>query len=203
MLALQGDGGYPYAVPVNYVYEDGKLWLHGAKGGHKSDAIRRDPKVSFFVAETDQLVPEALTTYFRSVIAFGKVRILEDPEEVFAAIRKLGLQLDSDEDAVEKEIRREWAGLCCVEIGDNTVIGAGSVVTRFIPGNMLAVGVPCRVLREITEADKIPGLPDGMTGGFPKSRFHLLKNGRSVLDKQKKNRYNETIRGRFPLVSCD
>ena len=61
----------------------------------------------------------------------------------------------------------------------NTVIGAGSVVTRFIPGNMLAVGVPCRVLREITEADKIPGLPDGMTGGFPKSRFHLLKNGRS------------------------
>ena len=203
MLALQGDGGYPYAVPVNYVYEDGKLWLHGVKSGHKSDAIWRDPKVSFFVAETDQLVPEALTTCFRSVIAFGKVRILEDPEEVFAAIRKLGLQLNPDEDAVEKEIRREWVGLCCVEIGDNTVIGAGSVVTRFIPGNMLAVGVPCRVLREITEADKIPGLPDGMTGGFPKSRFHLLKNGRSVLDKQKKNRYNETIRGRFPLVSCD
>lgn len=127
---------------MNYVYEDGKLWFHGAKSGHKLDAIRRDPKVSFFVAETDQLVPEALTTYFRSVIAFGKVRILEDPEEVFAAIRKLGLQLNPDEDAVEKEIRREWAGLCCVEIGDNAVIGAGSVVTRFIPGNMLAVGVP-------------------------------------------------------------
>lgn len=86
------------------------------------------------MAETDQLVPEALTTYFRSVIAFEKVRILEDPEEVFAAIRKLGLQLNPDEDAVEKEIRREWVGLCCVEIGDNTVIGAGSVVTRFIPG---------------------------------------------------------------------
>ena len=58
-------------------------------------------------------------------------------------------------------------------------------------------------LREFTEADKIPGLPDGMTGGFPKSRPHLLKNGRSVLDKQKKNRYNKTIGGRFPLVSCD
>ena len=137
------------------------------------------------------------------MIAFGKVRILEDPEEVFAAIRKLGLQLDPDEDAVEKEIRREWAGLCCVETGDNTVIGAGSVVTRVIPGNMLAVGVPCRVLREITEADKIPGLPDGMTGGFPKSRFHLLKIGRSGLDKQKKNRYNVTLRGRCPLISCD
>lgn len=110
MLALQGDGGYPYAVPVNYVYEDGELWFHGAKSGHKLDAIRRDPKVSFCVVKTDQLVPEMLTTYFRSVIAFGKVRILEDPEEVFAAIRKLGLRLNPDEDAVEKEIRREWAG---------------------------------------------------------------------------------------------
>ena len=52
-----------------------------------------------------------------------------------------------------------WIGagmivLAGVEIGDNTVIGAGSVVTRSIPGNVVAVGVPCRVLREITEEDK-------------------------------------------------
>lgn len=106
---LQGCGGYPYAVPVNYVYEDGKLWFHGAKSGHKLDPIRRDPKVSFCVVKTDRLVPEMLTTYFRSVIAFGKVRILEDPEEVFAAIRKLGLRLNPDEDAVEKRIRRDGA----------------------------------------------------------------------------------------------
>ena len=52
-----------------------------------------------------------------------------------------------------------WIGagsviLAGVEIGDNTVIGAGSVVTRSIPGNVVAVGVPCRVMREITEADR-------------------------------------------------
>ena len=41
-----------------------------------------------------------------------------------------------------------------VTIGDNTVIGAGSVVTKSIPANVVAVGVPCRVMREITEADK-------------------------------------------------
>lgn len=41
-----------------------------------------------------------------------------------------------------------------VTIGENTVIGAGSVVTRDIPANVIAVGVPCRVLRPITEADK-------------------------------------------------
>lgn len=52
-----------------------------------------------------------------------------------------------------------WIGansviLAGVEIGDNTVIGAGSVVTKSIPANVVAVGVPCRVKREITEADK-------------------------------------------------
>lgn len=44
--------------------------------------------------------------------------------------------------------------LAGVTIGDNTVIGAGSVVTKSIPANVVAVGVPCRVQREITEADK-------------------------------------------------
>ena len=41
-----------------------------------------------------------------------------------------------------------------VSIGDNTVIGAGSVVTRDIPANVVAVGNPCRVLREISDRDK-------------------------------------------------
>lgn len=53
-----------------------------------------------------------------------------------------------------------WIGahstvLAGVTIGDNAVIGAGSVVTRDIPANVVAVGVPCRVMREITEDDKI------------------------------------------------
>ena len=41
-----------------------------------------------------------------------------------------------------------------VSIGDNTVIGAGSVVTRDIPANVVAVGNPCRILREISDRDK-------------------------------------------------
>jgi len=41
-----------------------------------------------------------------------------------------------------------------VRIGDNAVIGAGSVVTKDIPGNVVAVGNPCRVLREISEQDR-------------------------------------------------
>lgn len=52
-----------------------------------------------------------------------------------------------------------WIGANCtvlagVEIGDNSVIGAGSVVTKSIPKNVVAVGVPCKILREITNEDR-------------------------------------------------
>lgn len=43
---------------------------------------------------------------------------------------------------------------CGITIGGNTAIGAGSVIIRDIPANVVAAGVPCRVIRKITEADK-------------------------------------------------
>ena len=43
VLAVQGDDGYPYAVPLSYVYHNSKLYFHSAKAGHKVDAIRRQP----------------------------------------------------------------------------------------------------------------------------------------------------------------
>ena len=78
VLALSGDGGWPYAVPLSYVYADGKIYFHSAKSGHKVDAIRSCPRASFCVIDQDHIVPEEYTTYFRSVIAFGTVRILEE-----------------------------------------------------------------------------------------------------------------------------
>ena len=92
VLALLGDGGYPYAVPLNYVREGDKLYFHCAKEGHKIDAVRQEPRASFCVIDQDQVVPEEYTTYFRSVIAFGTVRILEDVGEKRAAIGKLAVK---------------------------------------------------------------------------------------------------------------
>ena len=66
VLALTGDGGWPYAVPLSYVYADGKLYFHSAKSGHKVDAIRSCPRVSFCVIDQDHIVPEEYTTYFGS-----------------------------------------------------------------------------------------------------------------------------------------
>ena len=43
-LALLGDNGYPYAVPISYVYTDGKIYFHSAKTGYKVDAIKQHDK---------------------------------------------------------------------------------------------------------------------------------------------------------------
>ena len=77
-LALLGDNDYPYAVPISYVYHDGKLYFHSALAGHKVDAIRKCDKASFCVIEQDDVQPEKYTTFFRSVIAFGRIHIIEE-----------------------------------------------------------------------------------------------------------------------------
>ena len=81
-LALLGDDDYPYSLPISYVYADGKIYFHSAKTGHKIDAIKKHEKASFSVIDKDEIVPEEYTTYFRSVIAFGKVRLVEDIDEI-------------------------------------------------------------------------------------------------------------------------
>ncbi|HHV71428.1 MAG TPA: pyridoxamine 5'-phosphate oxidase family protein [Clostridia bacterium] len=88
VLACLGDDGYPYAVPLSYVYFNDKIYFHSAKVGHKIDAITKNPKVSFAVIDEDTIVSEEYTTYFRSVIAFGKARIVEGDErlEAFKAL---------------------------------------------------------------------------------------------------------------------
>ena len=91
VLAVAGDDSYPYAVPLSFAYADGRLYFHVAKSGHKLDALRRNPKASFCVIEQDEVVPKEYTTYFRSVIAFGKIRIVEDNAE-----KRRGLDLLAD-----------------------------------------------------------------------------------------------------------
>lgn len=88
VLACLGDEDYPYAVPLSYVYFNGKIYFHSAKAGHKIDAIVKNPKVSFSVIDEDTVVSKEYTTYFRSVIAFGKARIVEGDErlEAFKAL---------------------------------------------------------------------------------------------------------------------
>lgn len=118
VLAVEGDDGYPYAVPLSYVYEDGKLYFHCAKAGHKLDAVRRNEKASFCVIDRDAVMPEEYTSYFRSVIVFGKMRILEDEAEKWNAMERLSLKYapgDSPERR-RRAIEKDWAPLCVLEL---------------------------------------------------------------------------------------
>ena len=80
-LAVNGDDGYPYAVPVNYVYDGGKIYIHSAKYGYKIDAVKRDDKVCFSAILNSKVQQDKFTAAFQSVIAFGKISFVEDEAE--------------------------------------------------------------------------------------------------------------------------
>lgn len=107
VLACLGDEDYPYAVPLSYVYHNGKIYFHSAKAGHKIDAIAKYPKVSFSVTDEDTIVSKEYTTYFRSVIAFGRARIVEGAEryQAFMAMVKKYSGDQPEEDQL-KEVNR-------------------------------------------------------------------------------------------------
>jgi len=86
VLSVIGDGGYPYGVPVSYIYNDGKIYFHCAGEGHKLDAIKADSRVSFTVVGADEIAPEKFTTMYKSVIAFGRASIIDTDEEKMAAL---------------------------------------------------------------------------------------------------------------------
>ena len=106
-LALLGDDDYPYAVPISYVYHDGKLYFHSALEGHKVDAIRKCDKASFCVIEQDDVQPKKYTIFYRSVIAFGRIHIVEDEQEKLATIRLLGNRYNpNNEESLRQEIEK-------------------------------------------------------------------------------------------------
>ncbi len=129
VLALAGDDDYPYAVPISYVYDGEKLYFHSAKSGHKLDAIRRSPKASFCVIDKDQIVPEEYTTYFRSVIVFGRIRILEENGEKRSAIEKLALKYAPDDTMENRQaaIEKEWKPLCMLELTPEHLSGKEAI----------------------------------------------------------------------------
>ena len=124
VLAVMGDDGYPYAVPLSYVYHDNALFFHGATSGHKLDAIRQNEKFSFCVIDQDEVIPEKLTSAYRSVIAFGKAHILEDETEIRAAAQMLGQKYSPGMDElINKEIETYMRHMAVVRLDIEHITG--------------------------------------------------------------------------------
>jgi nitroimidazol reductase NimA-like FMN-containing flavoprotein (pyridoxamine 5'-phosphate oxidase superfamily) len=117
VLGVSGDDGYPYTVPLSYTYLDGKLFFHSARSGHKLDGIARNDKVTFCVIDKDEVIQPTFTTHFRSVIVFGRARILTEDSERQAALE--GLVEKYSPDFVQEgqgEIKKDWNRVCLVEV---------------------------------------------------------------------------------------
>lgn len=117
VLAVSGDDGYPYAVPLSYAYADGKLYFHWAGSGQKLEGIRQNDKVSFCVIGQDEVVAEAFATNYRSVIVFGRASVIADDETKRHALRLLVQKYSPGyETAGEVEIVKDWKAVTVVEL---------------------------------------------------------------------------------------
>ncbi len=127
-LALLGDGGYPYSLPISYVYHDGKIFFHSARKGHKIDAIRACGKASFSVIDKDEVRGGEYTTYFRSVVCFGRIRIIDDENEKMAALRMLGNRYNPHGgEALAAEISKGFKAMCMIELDVEHMTGKEAI----------------------------------------------------------------------------
>ena len=128
VLGVTGDNDYPYTVPLSYVYMDNKLFFHFAKSGHKIDGMERNDKVTFCVIEKDEVIQKAFTTHFRSVIVFGRAKILTEDSERQYALKCLVEKYSPDyvEEGL-REIERDLNRVCMVEVKIEHMTGKAAV----------------------------------------------------------------------------
>ena len=107
VLSVIGDGGYPYGVPMNHYYneEDGNLYFHTGKGGHRNESLLKNNKASFTLYDSGYKKDSDWALYIKSVIVFGEVELIEDAEVIKNITKKLSYKFTSDEAYIEKEIK--------------------------------------------------------------------------------------------------
>ena len=128
VLSLCGNDMVPYGVPLSHVYDNGKLYFHSALAGHKVDLIKQNENASFTVIAKDEIHPERYTTYFQSVIAFGKVRIIEDEFDKRKILEILGCRCNpSDPDGLSKEIKNGFNRCLVLEMDIEKLIGKQAI----------------------------------------------------------------------------
>ncbi len=127
VLAVSGDDGYPYAVPISYVYTGGAIYMHSALQGHKLDAIASNDKVSFCVVEKDEIHPETFTTHFRSVIAFGRASIVDNDDDKMAATLALAAKYSPGEPGLQHELDTQFSHMCIIKLTIDHLTGKEAI----------------------------------------------------------------------------
>ncbi len=106
VLSVLGDDDYPYALPINFYYDEkeNKIYFHGGKTGHKMDSITKHNKVSFCVYDKGYHKDGHWSLNIKSVIIFGRIKIVENwsVDKIIALSKKY----TQDMDYIENEIQQ-------------------------------------------------------------------------------------------------
>ena len=119
ILAVNGDDGYPYAIPLNYFYdrENRKIYFHGARAGHKVDALRVCDKVCFTVYGNETIREEAWAPFMQSTVVFGKCHLMENgSEKAMEMLKRFAMKYYPNEQLADEEIAQAGRAVQMFEI---------------------------------------------------------------------------------------
>ena len=118
ILAVNGDDGYPYAIPINFYYDEqaNRIYFHGALVGHKAEAIQKDSKVCFTVYGNESIRDAEWAPYVQSAVAFGRCVRIEDRELVIERVRRLAQKYYPNDALIEEEIEQSGKAVQIYEI---------------------------------------------------------------------------------------
>ena len=125
VLSVCGDDGYPYGMPMNHWYneEDGKIYFHSGKLGHRTDALRRCGKVSFCTYNKGYRKEGEWALNVSSVIVFGKIEIVEDHQRIVDIAAKLSRKFTQDEEYIRREIELYASKTLVLELTPEHICG--------------------------------------------------------------------------------
>ena len=118
VLSMLGENGYPYGIPMNHWYnpEDGKIYFHGAKTGHKIDALSACDKVSYCVWDAGYRKEGEWALNVNSVVVFGRIKPVRDEEKAKAIGENLCRKFTNDEEYIQKELQNALPRVQCLEL---------------------------------------------------------------------------------------
>lgn len=125
VLSVLGENGYPYGLPINFWFneENGYIYFHSGKKGHKNDAVSFDNKVSFCVYDDGYKKDGEWSLNISSVIVFGRMYIVEEIEKTVEIFRKLSLKFTSDTEYIDSEIKKFAKDTICYELRPEHITG--------------------------------------------------------------------------------
>ena len=125
VLSVHGEDGYPYGMPMNHWYdeESGKIYFHSGKTGHRSDALKRNDKVSFCIYDKGVQRDGKWPLHVKSVIVFGTIKIVEDGDRIAEITTKLSLKFTQDEAYIKDEIRKHLHRTILLELTPEQICG--------------------------------------------------------------------------------